>query len=505
MEALIKLPGEAITDDGIIRAKHGYVRFDALPFAVNPRGRYWGIRVGKIYGVYEGPGGGRDLYIAYSVDKVSELIHIADIVAPRPAGELKPIAAKVRNLVGARCGDMDADDVIDVDCQPRYEFLEIPQRELPAELVTKENLREVLIRNLDLRTALYYDALRHVAYSTLRLVPLCDESGELALSEYEFVYYCRVGDRAFVKKWLSEPFYEVPKEWLQGLEVKERSEHPGAEELRRIFGLEADARQLINYIARGLGLAEEQRYVHTAKYCIAPSMELSRHRQLVAEPYGGIVKVFRDYRLYYGDGDCTDVPSPYGVYTVVCTMLQQYECEAWRIRDIGPEEPPKVVAECIEDCECSHTLLEQMPEERRGEVLKILEERLRSLLDRGREFERVKCFPLEVFSRALGPVASYEEAEAKWRQAVEEIEKKKEEERRRFEEERRRRREEKKREVLARVKKLGLPLKVDVRDHAVYVAFARRLPNDEFQRAIKALKELGFKFDWRDKVWYYEL
>jgi len=497
MEVLIKLSNE--TDDGIIKATKGCVKPDTSPLIINFCKYRECLRVSKIYSIYAAPDG---LYAVYSVGDIGELVNVADAVAPRPP-ELKPIAAKIRNFVRAVCNGEKFDDFIDDDCQPVYEYIDIQPRELPVSLITRENLRDVLVRHLDLKTALYYDALRHIAPSVLKLVPLCDESGELTLSEYDYIYYCRIGERAFVKKRLGEPFYEIPKEWLQGLEVKRRKEHPGVEELRRIFGLEIDARQLISYVAQQLGLAEEQRYVHTAKYCIAPDVELSSHRQLVEELYGGIIKVFRDYRLLFGEGDCTDVPSPYGVYTVICTTLQQHECEAWRVRDIDATDPPDVITNCIEACECSHELLRQMPAEKREEVLKTMKERLRDMLERGRDFDAVKCFPPEVLSQILGTIASYEEAEAKWRRAVEEIERKREEERRRLEEEKRRKREERKREILSKIR--GLPLKVDVRDYAVYVTFAKRLRNDEFQSTVKTLKELGFRFDWRDKVWYYEL
>jgi len=493
MEALIKLLNDVVRD-GVIKAKKGCVKPDASPLVVSFRDRGC-LRVDEIYGAYMGPDG---LYVAYSVGDVGELVRVADVVAPRPP-ELKPIAAKVRNFVYAMCNGEKFDDFIDDDCQPVYEYVDIQPRELPASLITRENLRDVLMRHLDLKTALYYNALRYVAHSALKLVPLCDESGEISLSEYDYIYYCRIGKRTFVKKRLDEPFYEVPSEWLQGLKVRERKTHPGVEELRRIFGLEADARQLINYIAQKLGLSEAQRYVHRPKYCAAPDMELSNNRQLVAE-YGGVVKVFRDYKLYFGDYDCIDTPSPYGVYTVICTTMQQHECEAWRIGDVGPGEPSKVIADCIEDCECNHALLEQMHEEKREEVLKILEERLRDMLERGRGFGDVKCLPLEAFGRVLGPVASYEEAEAKWNKTVEEIERKKEEERRRLEEEEKRRREEKRREILVRLK--DLPVKIEDKGDLIRVSFVKRLPEDKFKRLVEELKRLGFKFDGEKKVWY---
>lgn len=485
MEVLVKLP---TAHDGIIKADKGYVKLGVAP------GSRWraALRVDRIYGIYAGPDG---LYAAYSVRDVSELVRLADVVAQRPP-ELRPITAKIKNFVYAICDGEKFDDVVDDDCEPIYESLEVPQREPPADLITREILWDVLLRRLDLKTALYYDALKYVAQTVLRLVPLCDESGKIAIGNYDYVYYCRIEDRIFVKRLLSEPFYEVPSEWVSGLEVKERATHPGVEELRRTFGLEVDARQLIDYVAQKLGLAEEQRYVHTAKYCIAPSIELPRDRQLVAEPYGGIVRVFRAYRLYYGDGDCTDVPSPYGVYVVICTTVQQHECEAWRVGDIGPEEPSKVIADCIEDCECSHTLLGQMPSEKKEEVLKILEERLRDKLERSRNFEHVKCFPLEVFSRVIGPVASYEDAESKWKQAMEEVERRKEEERRRLEEEMRRRRE----EILAKLK--DLPVKIEDKGDLIRVSLAKRLPEDEFRRVVERLKRLGFKFDKVKKMWY---
>jgi len=500
MEVLIKLPNEVVHGD-VIKADRGRIRPDASPLVVSFRERRACLHVGKIYGVYAGSDG---LYAVYSVSDVGELVRIADAVAPKPAGGLKPIAAKVRNFVYAVCDGEKFDEMIDDDCQPVYELLEVPQRELPGDLITRENLRDVLLSRLDLRMALYYDALRYIAPTVLKLVPLCDEDGEVSLSKYDYVYYCRIGERTFVKRRLDEPFYEVPGEWLQGLEVRERAVHPGVEELRKLFGLEVDARQLISHVAQSLGLAEAQRYVHR-KYCAAPDMELPENRRLETELYGGIVKVFKAHRLYYGDYDCVDAPSPYGVYVVICTTLQQHKCEAWRIGEVGPDEPPDVVADCVEKCECAHELLDRMPAEKREEVLKIVEERLRDGLERGLEFDRVRCYPLETLSRVLGPVASYEEAEAKWRQTAGEIERKREEERRRLEKEKRRRREEKKREVLDKVKKLGLPLKVDVRDYAIYVTFARHLPNDKFQAAVKALKELGFKFDWKDKAWYCEL
>jgi len=491
MEVLVKLPNN-IAWNGVIKAS---------------KGRVWlkervSLRVERIYGVYEGPDG---LYVAYHFDDPAEILDLTDFVAQRPV-EVRPASAKVRVFKYALCDGERFDEMVDDDCSPVYDYAEIPPRELPSGVVTRENLRDLFVKSFDFKTALAFGdkIFKVVSQMTLRRVPLCDESGEAKIG-HTSLDYCRIGNRLFIKRWREWPYYEVPPEWSVEWEVVERREHPGAEGLRHIFGLEANPEELIAYVARQLGLDKYEPYVHVAKYCIAPAMEWPRHQYLDRELYGGIVKVYRPYRLYYGDYDCVDEPSPYALYVVVCTALNDYRCKAWRARAVGPEDPPDVIAGCIYSCQCSHELLQQLDGDKRKEVLRLLEEELRYRLEREDEFERVKCFPLEIISGVLGPVTSYEEAEVKWSKAVEEVEKKKEEERRRLEEEEMRKREERRREILDRVKRLGLPLKVEVKDYAVYVAFARRLPNDEFQRAIKALKELGFKFDWRDKVWYYEL
>jgi len=489
MEVLVRLPNNVVWND-MIKAS---------------RGRIWlreraGLRVDRIYGVYQGPDGLYVAYtfVAYTFNEPAEVLDIADFVAPAAEG-LRPVAAKVRMFKYAICDGERFDEMIDDDCFPVYDHVEIPPRELPSDIVTKEGLRDFLVRSLSgLKEALEFGdkVLRLVSQAVLAKVPLCDESGELEVGRFS-LYYCRIGDKWFVKRWHDWPYYEVPQEWInvQQWRVVKQKTHPGVEELRRVFGLEVDARQLINYVAQQLGLAEEQRYVHKPKYCIASNMELSSNRQLMAEPYG-LVRVFRDYRLYFGDYDCASEPSPYGVYVVICTTLQQRECEAWRIGDIGPGEPAKVVADCIEECECNHALLEQMPEEKREEVLKVLGERLKDALERCRRFDDVKCFPLEAFSRVLGPVTTYEEAEAKWKQAVEDVEKRKEEERRKLEREREKRRH----EILTKLK--GLPVKIEDKGDLIHVSFAKRLPEDKFKRLVEELKQLGFKFDGKKKVWY---
>jgi len=404
---LVKLPDDVVAEDGIVA----------------PRGRIWlnsriALDPKLIYGVYRGPDG---LYAVYTVRDDQALALFAPVVASRSA-ELTPIAVKIYSLK-AYCRDKLAGEE---DCtMARSLMAEVGVRELPHNLVTKENLRDELLRRFNLETALRYDTkvLSYVAPSVLTNVPLCDESGRAKIGG-RVVYFCQIGDRLFVKTESGEPFYEVPKEWTPvNLNVIESRTHQGVGGLRRIFGDEADPDALIDYVARELGLAAYSEYTFESKYCKSPLVEWPSQRHFDRELYGGIVAVYRPYRLYSSDYECANAVSPYGVYVVVCTTLQKYKCRAWKIRGIGQEDPPDVIAECIYRCQCPQELLHQLDGRRKEEVLSVMETKLKERLEDFENFDGVKCFPLEAFSRVFGPITSYEEAKAKWEGALKEVEK----------------------------------------------------------------------------------
>ncbi|MEM4029856.1 MAG: hypothetical protein QXO02_08185, partial [Thermofilaceae archaeon] len=92
--------------------------------------------------------------------------------------------------------------------------------------------------------------------------------------------------------------------------------------------------------------------------------------------------------------------------------------------------------------------------------------------------------------------ADYESEET--RRVLAEYERVREEERRRREEERRA----KMREIRSRF--AGLPVEVRESFDGIEVRLAKRVGKDEFSMFVKICRELGFRYDWKSKSWFFK-
>jgi len=450
MEVLIK---PNIVSNGVYRLNIGS-RYDfqrIVTFAVNDRG---------------------EVYMVYSVHDVDELVRLHDRIAERPR-ELKPIEAEVEV----------PPNVIQFLAGVKPKTVKIPAREIPADLVTKESLRDALIKHAKPHMLTWGLAMLQITpYATANIL-LCDEVGVIKVRGSD-ADYCRIGDRRFVRP-PGLLWYEVPPEvWekLSGhIDLKiERVCNGEIEEVRAELGVEAEPETLAKHVAQKVGVL--------GKYM----GKVSEIRHIVSERklYCGYAEHLRAYAAKPQMG-----PFTFGKFDAICVRRG---CYAWKVGEIDEEAPDDAIIECLDYEACEPSLVDSMPESKRNRLYDALEQRLRWYLTHEWGSGVIRRFPLEVVRRVLGPVESYEEAEKKWEQILEERERRREEEARlamQYIEER-------KRKAAEEVSKLleGQPLKVSVGKY-VYVRPMRRLAEEEQRKIDKLLRKYGFRYRPRWNVW----
>jgi len=140
-----------------------------------------------------------EIYMVYRVQDIDELVRLYERVASMPQ-RLTPIEVEVEVPPNA----------IQFLAGAKPKTLKIPAREIPAEdLVTKENLRDTLIKYAKSHMLTWGLAMLLVApYATANIL-LCDEVGVIKVGNND-VDYCRIGDRHFVRP-PGSLWYEVPR------------------------------------------------------------------------------------------------------------------------------------------------------------------------------------------------------------------------------------------------------------------------------------------------------
>jgi len=403
-----------------------------------------------------------EIYMIYRVYDVDELVRLHDRVASRPQ-RLEPIEAEVEV----------PPNVIQVLTGAKPKTIKIPAREIPVDLVTKENLRDTLIRYAKPHMLTWGLAMLLVApYATANIL-LCDEVGTIEVKGGS-ADYCRIGDRHFVRP-PGSLWYEVPREvWVKlasriGLKV-ERVCSGEIEPLRSELGLEVEPEALAKYVAQRLNISGE--YVGRT----------SEIRHIANEK-----KLFCGYAEYLRAYAAKSRRLMFGKFDAICTK----GCYAWKVGEIDAEAPDDAVVDCLESEACEPSLVDTMPEPRRNELYSLLERRLRWYFEHEWGPGVIHRFPLEVVKRVLG-VESYEEAEKKWEQILEERERRREEEARLA----RQYIEEEKRRVAEEVARLlaGMPVKISVGKY-VYVRPTRKLTEEERRKISEMLRPYGFRYN----------
>jgi len=416
-----------------------------------------------------------EIYMVYRVQDVDELIRLHERVASRPQ-RLQPIEVEVEippNPIHFLAG-----------AKPKT--IKIPAREIPTDLVTKENLRDVLIKNAKPTMLTWGLAMLLVApYATANIL-LCDEAGIIEIKG-GYADYCRIGGRVFVRP-PGLLWYEVPPEVWQkvskhiSLKIEEMCVGE-IEPLRAELGLEVEPETLAKYIAQRLSITGE--YIGRA----------SEVRYLTNEErlYCGYAKYSSAYAAKPQSGRLI-----FGKFDVICV---RGGCYAWKAGEFDADAPDEAVIDCLENEACDPAFVDTMPEPRRSRLYDLLERRLQWYFEHEWGPGVVRRFPLEVVKRVLGPVESYEEAEKKWEQMLEERERKREEEARLA----RQYMEEKKKEVAEEVSKLleGWPVKVAI-DKYVYIRPTRKLTEEEKRKINEMVRPYGFRYNPRG-LWIYKL
>jgi len=414
---------------------------------------------------------GHDYYMVYDALDLKELVRIAHNVAHMPQ-RLEPIEADVALPLG----------VFEFLAGRRHKRVKIPLREVPAGLVTCENLRDVVIMHAEPWLLASPAGMEIAAVRAVEKMPICDVLGKIRVGREE-AYYCRQGGRHLVKP-LGRPWFELPQELLHLLKSAELQieRECNAEGLRQALGPEVEPEELARFAAQSLGISGE---------FLGRAFAVEREYGARERPHCHVERRHA-YKVEVGG------KARYGKFEVLCVdgYYERY-CYAWRVGGLGPDAPAELIAECIDAEECPPELADGLPEPARERAYGELVRMLRWYMRGGWGPGVVRKFPLEVVKRVLG-VGTYEEAEEEWRRVLEEEERRQEEEL----EAARRHLEEAKRELAERVAKAveGLPVKVSVGRY-VYVRPARPLGPEEFRQADFLLRALGFRYRPRWRAW----
>jgi len=415
-------------------------------------------------------------YVVYEVKDANELANLVDFVAPYTS--LKPVAVKLLKRTCVTTGGSNCE-------------IEIPAREIPQHIVTRETLRNALLELVDPESILNPRVLQLIAPCVLAHFPLCDVSGKLVSNLGYDADYCKIGDRVFVKfAKISHRYYEFPPElWSRfsgAYRIENERRHDGIEELRALFGIMVPQSELIKYIVQKLGISGEHVGMAVFHWFFS---------ELVQELYGGLIKRYRTYAIKRPGSRNFE----YGVFDVICAGY----CEAWKVGDLNDHTPAEVILECIESGACPPQVLDSLPDHKKQGVLMIMEYELKNHLKTHTMPRNLREFHIEALKRVLGPVSSYEEAEEVWRQRMREIDDKKKEFEHYMDEMILWRKEAIK--IAVTVALEGYPVEVEDFEGWIRVIPTKELNEEEFNAVNAKLQTLGFEYNPQRKYWLLNL